>query len=166
MSGDILGTLRYMSPEQALGRRVAIDGRTDVYAFGVTCYELLTLQPAYAGKDRARSCARSRIRSPPPPRALNSAVPRDLETIVLKAMAKEPAERYLTARDLADDLSRFLKSRPIVARRPGLVDRTVKLARRNRQVVVASVAFLACALLALVAASSGRMAGCTAITTD
>ena len=100
-----------------------VDRRTDVYSLGVTLYELLTLRPAFDGSDREELLRRIAQEEPIPPRRLNPAVPRDLETIVLKAMAKEPERRYATARELADDLRRFLEDRPIRARRPGPLER-------------------------------------------
>ena len=131
LSGDVLGTLRYMSPEQALAKRVVIDGRTDMYSLGVTLYELLTLRPAIDGQDRQEILRKIAQEEPTPPRKLNPTVPRDLETILLKAMAKEPAERYATARELADELRRFLEDKPIRARRVGLWQRAVLWARRR-----------------------------------
>ena len=98
LSGDLVGTIRYMSPEQAAGRPAVVDQRTDIYALGVTLYELLTLEPALVGQDRAELLRRIMLEDPRPPQRLNPAVPRDLETIVLKAMAKGPAERYATDR--------------------------------------------------------------------
>jgi serine/threonine-protein kinase len=141
-SGDVLGTLRYMSPEQALGRRVVIDGRTDVYSLGVTLYELLTLRPALDGRDRAEILRRIAEQEPTPPRRLNPAVPVDLETIVLKATSKDPAARYATAGDLAEDLGRFLEGEPVRARRPSLVDRAAKWTRRHRPVVMTAALLL------------------------
>lgn len=102
MSGDILGMLRYMSPEQALGNRREMDHRTDIYSLGGTLYELLTLQPAFGGDDRKGLIRRLVEEDPPPPRSVTPAIPRDLETIVLKAMAKEPSQRYAIAWELAD----------------------------------------------------------------
>jgi WD40 repeat protein/serine/threonine protein kinase len=131
MTGDLLGTLRYMSPEQALAKRVGIDHRTDVYSLGATLYELLTLQPAYAGRDRQEILRRIAFEEPRPPRGLNAAIPVDLETIVLKAMAKDPAGRYAAAQEMADDLGRFLKCEPIRARRSNAWERSVKWAQRR-----------------------------------
>jgi tetratricopeptide (TPR) repeat protein len=142
LSGDVLGTLRYMSPEQALGQRVVIDGRTDIYSLGVTLYELLTLRPAVDGGDRAEILRRIAEQEPTPPRRHNPAVPADLETIVLKATAKEAAARYTTAQELAADLRNFLEDRPIRARRPGLLDRAAKWSRRHRAVMTTSALLL------------------------
>src|SRR5262249_27201213 len=133
MTGDVVGTLRYMSPEQLLGTAWPGDPRGDVYSLGVTLYEALTLEPAYPGQDRAR---RRRGGSGPggpgaPPGRPTRAAPAELETVVLKAMARDPAERYQSARELADDLRRFLEERPVLARRPGLWQRAAKLAVRH-----------------------------------
>ena len=115
---EALGTPRYMSPEQALGGDAPLDGRTDVYSLGATLYEFLTLAPPFAGNDFVDLLRRIADKEPIPPRSINPRVPVDLETIVLKAMAKVPAERYATAADLADDLGRFLEDRPICAAGP------------------------------------------------
>ncbi len=96
MTGDVLGTLRYMSPEQALAHRGAVDHRTDIYALGVTLYELSTLRPAVAGTDRQELLRRIAQEEPIAPRRLDLAIPRELETILLKAMAKEQTTRYAT----------------------------------------------------------------------
>src|SRR5262249_46881984 len=117
-TGDLVGTLRYMSPEQVLARRGTVDHRTDVYSLGVTLYALLRLAPASPGRDRHELVRQIGSDAPRPPRRLTPAVPEELATIALKAMAKEPADRYATARELADDLRRFLDDRPIRARRP------------------------------------------------
>jgi tetratricopeptide (TPR) repeat protein len=151
LTGDVLGTLRYMSPEQALAKRVVIDGRTDTYSLGVTLYELLTLRPAVDGQDRQEILRKIAEEEPPLPRKLNPVVPRDLETIVHKAMAKEPSGRYATARNLADELRRFLEDRSILARRPSLFDRTAKWARRHRAAVWSVGVSLAVLLLMAVA---------------
>jgi serine/threonine protein kinase/Flp pilus assembly protein TadD len=138
LTGDLVGTLRYMSPEQALARRVGVDHRTDIYSLGVTLYEVLTLRPAHRGKDRQAVLRRIAFEEPVLPRRLNRAVPAELETIILKAMEKNPAERYATAQDMADDLQRFLEDRPIQARRPSLVQVALKWARRRKSVVAAA----------------------------
>src|SRR6202035_195755 len=108
MTGDLVGTLRYMSPEQALAKRVPIDHRTDVYSLGATLYELLTLRPAFQGSDRQELLRQIAFEEPAPPRRLERAAPAELETVVLKALEKNPADRYATAQELADDLRRFL----------------------------------------------------------
>jgi serine/threonine protein kinase len=128
--GDLVGTLRYMSPEQAAGEPV-IDPRGDVYSLGATLYELLTLRPAIPGEDRQECLRQLRETEPPPPRAVNRALPVELETVVLKALAKSPADRYPTAAELAADLRRFLDDRPVHARRPSVVDRARRWARRH-----------------------------------
>jgi WD40 repeat protein/serine/threonine protein kinase len=153
LTGDLLGTLRYMSPEQALGKRVLVDHRADIYSLGVTLYELLTLGPAFDGRDRQEVLQQIAFHEPRPPRRVNRAIPVELETIVLKAMAKEPEGRYVTAQALADDLRRFLDDKPILARRPTLRERGRKWVRRHKPVVVAAAVVLVMALVALAVSS-------------
>jgi tetratricopeptide (TPR) repeat protein len=145
-TGDVVGTLRYMSPEQANARRGVVDQRTDIYALGVTLYEVLTLQPAFNGRDHQELLRQIALDEPVPPRRLNPAVPRDLETIVLKAMAKDPASRYATAQELAADLRRFQDDQPIQARRPGPLERTLRWARRHWELVGTAAAILVISL--------------------
>jgi serine/threonine protein kinase len=147
--GDLLGTLRYMSPEQATADHAVIDERTDVYSLGATLYELVTLHPVFAGSDRQELLRRIAQEEPRRPRAIQPAVPRDLETITLKAMAKDPAGRYVTAQQLADDLGRFLDDRPIMARRPGPLERSARWARRYAAALLVAVPLLALTVLAL-----------------
>jgi tetratricopeptide (TPR) repeat protein len=142
LTGDLVGTLRYMSPEQALAKRVVIDHRTDVYSLGATLYELLTLRPMFEGVSREEVLRRIAFDEPAPPRRLNRAIPVELETIVLKALEKNPAERYQAAQELADDLGRFLKDEPIKARRPSPVQRARKWARRHKPLVETAAVLL------------------------
>jgi serine/threonine protein kinase len=136
LSGDLLGTLRYMSPEQALAKHGLVDHRTDIYSLGATLYELLTLVPACPGEDRHEVLRQIERDDPSPPRSLNPAIPADLETIVLKALAKDLDARYATAQELADDLRRFLEDKPIRAKRPTAWQRTRKWVRRHQAMVV------------------------------
>ena len=104
MTGDLLGTLRYMSPEQALAKRVVVDHRTDIYSLGITLYELTTLRPAFAAEDRHVLLRQIAFDEPRKLRQIDSKIPPDLETIVLKAIEKNPGDRFATAKELADDL--------------------------------------------------------------
>jgi serine/threonine protein kinase len=142
MTGELVGTLRYMSPEQALAKRSQVDHRTDIYSLGVTLYELLTLQPAFGGQDREELFRQITLEEPRELRRLNAAVPVELETIVLKAIGKSPAERYATAQELADDLQRFLEDKPILAKRPSFREKAIKWSRRHRSVVTSAVALM------------------------
>jgi serine/threonine protein kinase len=141
-SGDLLGTLRYMSPEQAGGPRGLIDHRTDVYSLGATMYELLTLRPIFDGSDRRALLHQIMNEEPRLPRTIDRAIPQDLETIVLKAIGKHPADRYATARELAEDLHRFLRHEPIRARRATAIQRFRKWLRRHPSVPVAASVLL------------------------
>jgi serine/threonine protein kinase len=153
VTGDLLGTLRYMSPEQALSRRVLIDGRTDTYSLGVTLYELLTLRPAFSGKDRQEVLRRIAEEDPRPIRKINRSVPADLETIIHKAMAKEPEGRYRTAQEMAEDLRRFLGNQTIRARRPSAWEIVVKWGRRHPS-LVASTLLILCLLVSSLGVST------------
>jgi WD40 repeat protein/serine/threonine protein kinase len=157
-AGDIVGTVRYMAPERFKGNA---DPRSDVYALGLTLYEMLTLRPAFAYTDRARLIDRITHESPPAPRKLDPRIPRDLETVVLKAIAREPAARYPTATALAEDLGRYLADRPIRARRISWAGHTWRWCRRNP--AVAGLLTTACALLVglvvVLAASNARISG-------
>ncbi len=107
LTGDLVGTLRYMSPEQAMAKRVPIDHRTDVYSLGATLYEMLMLRPVFEGGDRQELLRQIAFEEPAAPRRLERGIPAELETIVLKAMEKNPQDRYTTAQDLAEDLRRL-----------------------------------------------------------
>jgi serine/threonine protein kinase len=128
---DRLGTLRYMSPEQVKAGE-SVDHRTDIYSLGVTLYELLTLGPVFAEQDQGKLWRRITIDDPRPPRSHNPAVPRDLDTIVQKAMAKEPRRRYQSAADLAADLERFQHGRPVLARPMSLGEKALRWAQRHQ----------------------------------
>jgi len=149
ISGEMLGTLRYASPEQLLARRGIVDHRSDIYSIGATFYELLTLRPPFDGRDRNALIRQIADDEPAPPRSLEPQIPAELETIVLKALRKEPADRYATAQEMADDLQRFLDGRPILARRPTPWERLRAWSRRHPAVVGTGVA----ALILLSAAS-------------
>ena len=148
-SGDIVGTYRYMSPEQGLGKNALVDQRTDIYSLGATLYELATLRPAFDGQCREELLTRVTTQEPVPPRRINRTIPADLETIILKAMAKEPQDRYADAAELAEDLQCFLDSRPIRAKKPGLMERASKWSRRHKQVVAFGLVVLVLAVLGL-----------------
>jgi serine/threonine protein kinase len=162
-TGDVVGTLRYMSPEQASGSRVTVDHRSDVYSLGATLYELLTLQPMFAAQERAALLNQILNEEPRPPKQLDRSIPMELETIVLKAVAKDPADRYASAGELADDLRRFLDDVPIRARRPSLVERAKKWLRRHPSFVAAAVLVLAIStvVLGVAVALVGREQGRT-----
>jgi tetratricopeptide (TPR) repeat protein len=144
-AGDLLGTVRYMSPEQAASRHDLVDHRSDVYSLGATLYELLTLTPAFGGADRQEVLSRVAGSDPVSPRALERSVPRDLETVVLKAMEKDPARRYPSAKELADDLKRFLSHEPVRAKRATLAHRAGTWGRRHPAVVRSAAVALALA---------------------
>src|SRR5262249_10455642 len=142
VSGDLLGTLRYMSPEQALAKHGLVDHRTDVYSLGATLYELLTLNPAVDGASKQEVLHRLAFEEPVAPRQLDKAVPAELETVTLKALAKSPGERYATAQELADDLRRWLDDRPTLARPPSVLQRVRKWSHRHRPLLVSLGIFL------------------------
>jgi WD40 repeat protein len=148
---SLLGTPRYMSPEQA---RTAgqVDGRTDVYSLGATLYELLTLRPPFDGQSAAELVDQIGRDDPIPPRKFEPRIPRDLETIDLKALAKRPTDRYAGAAELAEDLARFLSYAPVKARRIGPAGRLWRVARRHPQ--TAAVTTAAAAMIVAIATYS------------
>jgi len=135
--GDLVGTLRYMAPERFEGRG---DARSDVFSLGLTLYEMSTLRPAFAAVERAQLIERMLHAEPQRPRQLDGHIPRDLETLILKAIAKEPERRYQTAGELAEDLQRFLADRPIQARRSTAAEQFRRWCRRNPWLAGANIA--------------------------
>jgi WD40 repeat protein/serine/threonine protein kinase len=148
--GDLLGTLRYMAPERFQGKA---DPRSDVFSLGLTLYEMITLHPAFDCAERAQLIERMLHSEPLRPRQLDRRIPRDLETLILKAIAKAPGRRYQTAGAMAEDLQRFLADRTILARRTGPIERVWRWSRRNPVVAGMTIAFL----LAVVAGFVGAM---------
>jgi WD40 repeat protein/serine/threonine protein kinase len=137
--GEVVGTVRYLGPERFRGLS---DARSDIYSLGLTLYELLTLTPAFTSPDRSQLLQKVMHEEPRRPRLVNSGVPRDLETVVLKAIARDPERRYSTAREFAEDLQRFLDDRPIRARRAGSLERSWRWCRRNPKMASLSLAVL------------------------
>jgi eukaryotic-like serine/threonine-protein kinase len=127
-TGDIVGTVRYMAPERFRGES---DARSDLYALGLTLYEMLALRPAFDESDRASLMRQVTQEDPPRLRRLNGRVPLDLETIIHKAIAREPGQRYASSKAMAEDLARFLDGRPILARRVSTTERVYRWCRRN-----------------------------------
>ncbi|HEX4795333.1 MAG TPA: serine/threonine-protein kinase [Humisphaera sp.] len=141
-TGDVVGTYRYMSPEQASGRAVVLDQRTDIYSLGVTLYELLTLERAVPGTTREELLNQIANVDPQHPREFDKAIPQELDTILMKAIAKEPADRYPSASALAEDLRRFLEDQPILARPPSTLDKAIKWTKRHRAITLSTMAIL------------------------
>jgi serine/threonine protein kinase len=145
-TGDIVGTIRFMAPERFDGRSLP---QSDVYGLGLTLYELLTLRPAFDDTNKARLVEKVLHEPAVSPRRLDPRVPRDLETVVLKSVAKDPSERYATAEEMAEDLRRYLADRPIRARRASQTERAWRWCRRNP--AVASLVGFVLALLVVIA---------------
>jgi eukaryotic-like serine/threonine-protein kinase len=145
-TGDVVGTVRYMAPERFRGESAA---SSDVYSLGMTLYELLAYRSPFNEAERSRLIYEITSKAPAPLRTHEARVPRDLETIILKAVDREPARRYQSAEELAADLRSFLDDRPILARRSGVLERGWRWCRRNR--LVASLAASLAALLLVVA---------------
>src|SRR5262249_3414489 len=131
------------------GKPGLVDLRSDIYGLGATLYELLTLQPVFSSNDRQVLMRQISHEEPRLPRRLNRSVPAQLETIVLKSLAKLPQERYATAKELADDLQRFLDDKPIRARRPTLVEKSKRWTRKHLGLVAAALVVLLTAIVCL-----------------
>lgn len=141
-TGDVMGTIRYMSPEQALGKQDLISNRTDVYSLGVTLYELVTLSPFFPGDSKEKILYNIVNDEPVPPGKINSKIPKDLETIILKATDKKIENRYPSAKYLKDDLERFLTNRPILAKRPTVLDKVIKWCTRYKIATISIISGL------------------------
>jgi len=142
ISGDIVGTPLYMSPEQARQKKIKVDYRTDVYSLGATMYELLAWRPPFKGRNHRDTLSQIIERDPVEPRRVNPRVPRDLETIVLKCLRKDPGDRYGTAEALAQDLGRFVRGDPIEGQPQSGLDRLVRKARANGRKIAGLVALV------------------------
>ncbi len=149
-TGEIIGTASYMPPEQVSGSMRAVDDKSDIYSLGTVLYELLSGRAAYAAETLIMTIRQIEEATPIPPSKLNRTVPRELETICLKAMAREKSRRYETAAEFADDLDRFLKGEPIAARRSSLLYRSRKLIQQ--QPAISTAAAMSILLISITAA--------------
>lgn len=152
--GDQVGTLRYMSPEQAAGRNHQVDFRTDVYSLGVTMYELLTLRPVFEENDRIKLLEKIQSDEPPSMRLANSSIPYDLETIINKAIAKNPQQRYDSAEEMAADLNRFFDGKTILARRKSLFERVADSVAKNKRLAATVATLMLLTTMAAIAVAS------------
>ncbi len=153
MTGDLIGTLRYMAPEQALAKRVVVDHRADIYSLAVTLYELLTLRPAYLAEDRQQLLKQIAFEEPAFLRRIDGDIPAELETIVHKAMAKDMDQRYASAQELADDLQSHLENRPIQAKPPTISETIGKWTRRNPILTWATIVTLVLVTMTMAAST-------------
>ncbi len=150
-TGDLLGTPRYMSPEQASGSSKQLDPRTDIYSLGATLYELLTLRPVISGPSRAAAIRQLQDLQVAAPRTHDANLPKPLEQIVLKCLRPDPSDRYATAGALVEDLGRYLAGQPVLARAPGVVRRTSRLIQRHPQATLGLLTVLIlCSLISTV----------------
>jgi serine/threonine protein kinase/tetratricopeptide (TPR) repeat protein len=152
LSNDLVGTLRYMAPEQFRGNA---DHRSDIYSLGLSLYELLTLRPAYEETDHSRLIQRITQGPPPTPSSATHEIPRDLETIILKAVSQDVSQRYQSAEAMAEDLRCFLEDRPIRARRVGPMERLGHWCRRNKSLASLTGSTLFLLVMIAVVASVG-----------
>lgn len=160
-TGDFAGTPFYVSPEQARGQRDGVDGRTDVYALGASLYEMLTLRRPFEGGGTAEVLLRIQTEEPAAPRKSTPQVPRDLETICLTALAKDPRRRYAGAREMAEDLRRFLTWQPVRARPLGPLAKLARFARRRpaATTAIALAAVIAIGLPIVLGVANARIRG-------
>lgn len=148
-TGDVVGTMRYMSPEQAMGRTALVDHRTDVYSLGATIYELLALRPAFPDENGQSLARRIEDQEPPRLRTIDAGIPQDLETVVAKSMSKVRDERYATSQQFADDLSRVLEGKPTIAKPPTFLERATRWTRRHGRFAAAAFGLAVAASLVL-----------------
>ncbi len=155
LSGALMGTPRYMSPEQAEALRHPIDHRTDVYSLGATLYELATGRPVFESSSPHGVIARILTEEPARPRQIRRDLPRDWETILLTCLAKDPEQRYPTARALADDLRAALDGRPIRARRGRWLTRATRYVRKRKKALTAGTLIVVATVLLMIGAFAG-----------
>jgi serine/threonine protein kinase len=148
-TGDVLGTLRYMSPEQAAGNKALLDRRTDIYSLGATFYELLTLEPIFQGRDVPYLLHQVLHAEPRPLRHFDKTIPAELETIILKSVSKNVEDRYASAGELSADVVRYLTHQPIHARPPSILDRARKWSRRHPSTVISGMLLMTVVAIAL-----------------
>ena len=152
--GDQLGTLRYMSPEQAAGRNNQVDFHTDIYSLGVTLYEMLTLSRAHLEQDRLQLLSKIESSEPKPIRSINPSISKDLETVICRAISKVPSDRYSSGQEFADDLARCLHGKPVLAKRRTVVDRCAAAMLRHKRIFAGSaVAIIGLTMVAITVAS-------------
>lgn len=160
LAGVLMGTPRYMSPEQATATTQPIDHRTDIYSLGATLYELATGKPVFDATSPQGVITQILHQEPRTPRSLDPHLPRDLETIILKCLSKEPGRRYQRASDLVEDLRAFLDNRPIRARRANLLEKGIRWVGKNRKTagwaILATASGMVLAVSALFAAQAYR----------
>lgn len=148
-TGDFSGTPYYMSPEQAASKRIGIDHRTDIYSLGVTLYELLTLSPPFEGNSTQEVLRKVLLKDPVDPRKENPRVPRDLAVICLKAMEKDPNNRFQSMKEFGEDLNRYLSGEVILAKPSGITTRIWKLIKRN-PIISSAISIAVLAVLSLI----------------
>ena len=151
MTGDLVGTLRYMAPEQALAKRVVVDHRADIYSLAATLYELLALRPVYQAEDRQQLLKQIAFEEPIPLRRIDRDIPAELGIIVQKAMSKDMDQRYASAQDLADDLRSHIENRPIKAKPPTTSEIIGKWTRRNPALTWSAIITLTFVTMTLIA---------------
>ena len=154
-TGAVMGTPRYMSPEQAMAAHNKLDHRTDLYSLGATLYELATDKPVFSGESPHNIILQILETEPVPARKLVPSLPRDLDTILMKCLSKDPSRRYASARDLAEDLRAFLDNRPISARRTSVVELAVRWAKKQQRSLVLTTSAVVATLLLVVGATAG-----------